>query len=261
MSTQVAGPQTMTLRRLLPEPSGPTTPEEAYTGLRLGELAHDDRPWVVANMVSSLDGKATLAGHTRELSSDTDRRIFHLLRTQADAIMVGTHTIRDERYGRLIKDDELRALRVAEGLAPDPVCITISRHLDLPLDAPLFQDPGSHVVVATLSDAQPPEVPARLEVVRVPPEEIGPAAVLRRLWGSHGLRSVLCEGGPTLLGALVADGGLDELFLCVAPLLVGGSAELGVLRGPAPAEPIRTTLVAAFEDESALFLRQRAARG
>src|SRR5215208_1192655 len=212
----------MTLRRLLPEPAGETTPEEAYTGLRLAELAPDGRPWTVANMVSSIDGKATLHGRTRALSSETDRRIFHLLRTQADAVLVGTHTIRDERYGPMIKNDELRSLRVADGLAPDPVCVTISRALELPVDAPLFQDPGSHVIVATAADAEPPDVPARLEVLRLPPAELGPAAVLPRLRTEHGIRSVLCEGGPTLLGLLVADGALDELFLCLSPLLVGG---------------------------------------
>jgi 5-amino-6-(5-phosphoribosylamino)uracil reductase len=247
----------LTLRRLLPEPTGPTAPEEAYTGLRLADLAPAERPWTVANMVSSLDGKATLHGRTRELSSEMDRRIFHLLRTQCDAVLVGSHTIRDEGYGRLIKNDELRALRVADGLAPDPVCVTISRGLDLAVEAPLFQDERSHVIVATASDAEPPAVPARLEILRLPATEIGPAAVLRRVRDEHGIRSVLCEGGPTMLGLLVAEGALDELFLCIAPLLIGGPSELGLLRGAVPAAPSRTTLVAAFEHESALFLRQR----
>jgi riboflavin-specific deaminase-like protein len=251
----------MTLTRLLPEPCGPTTPEEAYTGLRLADLAPADRPWTVANMVTSLDGKATLHGRTRELSSDMDRRIFHLLRTQCDAVLVGTRTIRDEGYGPLIKNDELRALRVADGLAPDPVCVTLSRGLDLPVETPLFQDERSHVIVGTAADAEPPATPARVEVLRFSEAELRPAALLRRLHAEHGIRSVLCEGGPTVLGLLVAEHALDELFLCLAPFLVGGPGELGMLRGTAPEAPLRTTPMGLYQADGALFQRQRVERG
>ena len=59
-------------------------------------------------MVSSLDGKATLDWRTKGLSTEIDRRLFHHLRTQADAVMVGAGTVREERYGRMTKNDELR---------------------------------------------------------------------------------------------------------------------------------------------------------
>ena len=66
-------------------------------------------------MVSSLDGKATLDWRTKGLSTEVDRRLFHHLRTQADAVMVGAGTAREERYGRMTKNDELREKRVARG--------------------------------------------------------------------------------------------------------------------------------------------------
>ena len=66
-------------------------------------------------MVSSLDGKATLDWRTKGLSTELDRRLFHHLRTQADAVMVGAGTVRIERYGRMTKNDELRDKRVARG--------------------------------------------------------------------------------------------------------------------------------------------------
>ena len=65
------------------------SPEELASGLRLHELAPPDRPYLGLNMVSSLDGKATLDWRTKGLSTEVDRRLFHHLRTQADAVMVG----------------------------------------------------------------------------------------------------------------------------------------------------------------------------
>src|SRR5919107_224881 len=90
------------LRRLHPDP-GETTTEEATTGLSLGELAPPERPYLVLNMVETLDGRIAIDGRSGPIGSDADRELFHGLRTQADAIMVGAGTIRTERYGRIAK--------------------------------------------------------------------------------------------------------------------------------------------------------------
>ena len=95
-----------------------TSPTELASGLRLGEKAPADRPYLVLNMVSSLDGKATIDWRTKGLSTDLDRELFHRLRTQADAIMVGAGTVRVERYGRMAKSDELREARGARASSP-----------------------------------------------------------------------------------------------------------------------------------------------
>src|SRR5205823_8209545 len=106
--------RTVKLRRLLPEP-GEVTAEEATTGLRLGELAPPDRPYLVLNMVSTLDGRITIDGRSGPIGGEPDREIFLGLRPQADAVMVGAGTIRTERYGRIIRQPELRERRIAEG--------------------------------------------------------------------------------------------------------------------------------------------------
>src|SRR5215211_798984 len=114
-----------------------TGPDRLASGLRLGERAPDGRPYLVLNMVTSLDGKATIDWRTKGLSSELDRQLFHQLRTQADAVMVGAGTARTERYGRIVKSDELAERREAEGLARDPVAVVVSARLDLPADLPL----------------------------------------------------------------------------------------------------------------------------
>src|SRR3982751_1230299 len=92
----------VSLRRLHPDPRE-VTAEEVTTGLRLGDHAPPDRPYLVVNMVETLDGRIAIDGRSGSIGNPADREIFHGLRTQADAIMAGAGTGRTERYGRMIK--------------------------------------------------------------------------------------------------------------------------------------------------------------
>src|SRR5689334_3626352 len=112
--------RTVKVRRLLPEP-GKVTVDEATTGMRLGDLAPPERPYLVLNMVATLDGRITIDGRSGPIGDDADKELFFALRCQADAVMVGGGTIRTERYGRILRKAERREKRVAEGLAPDPL--------------------------------------------------------------------------------------------------------------------------------------------
>jgi 5-amino-6-(5-phosphoribosylamino)uracil reductase len=241
------------LRRLHPDPATTTT-ERATTGLRLGDLAPPDRPYLVLNMVATLDGRIAIDGRSGPIGNRADKEIFHGLRTQADAVMVGAGTARTERYGRMIKNDELRARRVRDGLAADPIACVVSARLNLPVDLPLLQDPDSHVVVLTASADEPPEAPARCECVRGDPADL--ASLFARLRADYGVRSVLCEGGPSLNSQLLREGLVDELFLALAPKVAGGEA-LTVVTGPNLRPVIEWELVSIHESEANLFMRYR----
>ena len=169
-------------------------------------------------MVSSLDGKATLDWRTKGLSSDLDRRVFHLLRSQADAVMVGAGTVRAERYGRITKSDELRQIRVNEGLVPDALAVVVSGRLDLPADLPLLNEPDQKVVIATASEDTIPGVKGDVEYARVGDDLPRLMAYLQE---RHAVRSVLCEGGPTLNSFLFAANLVDELFLTLTAKVLG----------------------------------------
>jgi riboflavin-specific deaminase-like protein len=246
------------LRRLHPEP-GETTTEEASSGLRFGELAPPDRPYLALNMVETLDGRIAIAGLSGAIGNVADRELFHGLRTQADAVMAGAGTVRTERYGRMIKNDELRARREREGLSPDALAIVVSGRLNLPHDLPLLQDPESQVVVLTSSDGQGPEVPARVEILRgdpAPDAGVVLAPLLRRLREEHGVRSIVCEGGPALNHGLLREGLVDELFLALSPKLAAGEP-LTVVTGLG-LEPTRELeLLSVHESEGHLFMRYR----
>jgi riboflavin-specific deaminase-like protein len=246
----------MHLRRLHPEP-GDLTPEEATSGLRLGDLAPPDRPYLVLNMVSTLDGRIAIGGRSGPIGDEADRELFHGLRTQADAVMVGAGTVRAERYGRIVRRPELRERRVAEGLAPDPLAVIVSARLWLPLDLPLLQDPDSTVVVLTASDAELPPTPAGVHYLRGPKGmELELRPLVERLRSEYGVRSILCEGGPSLNESLVQERLVDELFLSLAPKLAGGSP-LTILTGDPLPEPITAELVWLLEHDGHLFGRYR----
>lgn len=237
-------------------PPGPAaSPENIYTRLELGARAPADRPYVVANFVSSADGKATAQGRTALLGGDGDRAMFHLLRTQADAILAGTGTLRVERYGPLMRNERLSQIRVSEGRAPQPLAVVISRSGRIPFDIPLFADDRSRIAVYAPAALEVPDCQAHVDLHELPPAGEGElAGVLRSLRRHYDVRSLMCEGGPALFNAMLAEDCVDELFLTLAPTLVGGQ-ELGITTGPELPGLRPLALVWALERDGHLFLR------
>jgi riboflavin biosynthesis pyrimidine reductase len=243
----------MLLQRAVP-PGPPVEPEQAYGGLELGDRAPEDRPYVVCNFVSTADGKATAQGRSGALGGPADRVAFHLLRTQVDAILAGTGTLRVENYGRLIREEKMESRRVAQGREPRPLGIVITASGDVPWEIPLLADSRSHVVVYAPPGMVCPETAARIDLHHVEDPHRQLAGILKSLRRDHGVRSLLCEGGPTMFNAMIGAGLIDELFLTIAPALVGGG-ELPMTTGPAAASMLELRLVHALELEGTLLLR------
>lgn len=243
-----------TLRRIHPEP-GELTADEAVASLRLEERAHEDRPWVVANMVVSADGQAAVGGRSGPIGGEADHALFHALRRRVDAVLAGTGTLRAERYGRLIRDPAQREARVGRGLEPEPLGCVITRSGAVPVDLPMLAEPESRVVVFSASQLDMTGWAAQVELARSDDPNRLLARALRSLRRDYGVRSLLCEGGPTLLHALVAEGLVDELFLTLSPLLVGGEPGLTALHGPALPSPVGLSLRWALEGGDELLLR------
>lgn len=246
--------QKMQFRRLLPEPD---TVEVGtlLSSLALDAAAPEDRPYVLANFVASVDGRATFDGRSGRLGDDGDRAMFHTLREQVDAVLAGTNTLRAERYGRIMMNPEGRARRVAKGLAPEPLACVVTRSGDVPTEIPLLQEPEARVIVFSSAEIDVSSAVAQVEVVRIDPAELTLRTVLRRLRAEHGVQSLLCEGGPTLFGVLTREGVVDELFLTIAPKLTGGGLGPAISSGPELQEPAPLRLDWALERHGSLFLR------
>ncbi len=124
----------LTLKRLLPAPARRPPPMRSWRTSDWTDWqspAHRNRPYVVLNMVSTADGRATLDGRSGPISDPADRALFHALRTAVDAVMAGAATVRVERYGRIIPDASRRARRVERGLSAEPLACIVSGRLSL----------------------------------------------------------------------------------------------------------------------------------
>jgi riboflavin-specific deaminase-like protein len=248
--------ETHDVRRLLPDP-GETTIAAQLAELDLEPLALEDRPYLILNFAATVDGRATIEGHSGKIGSATDTEVLQRLRTRVDAVMIGAGTMRAERYGRMVSDPDFRAYREHEGLKPDPLGVIVSNRFGLPWDAGLFTDGGGEVVVFTAAaDAEAPETATPVTVVRHSEGEgVDLAEAMRWLRSERGIRSVLCEGGPTLHGELQARNLADELFLTIAPKLAGRD-ERSILAAPLEGV-IDLELAWLLETESELFARYR----
>jgi riboflavin-specific deaminase-like protein len=244
----------VTLRQVYPELATASV-EEVVRGLDYEAAGPPARPYVFANMIGTADGKAAIGGRAGPLGNEADRVLFMQLRTVPDAILVGSGTLRAERYGRLVRDPALRERRSQRGLEPEPLGVVVTRSGRLPFDIPLFSEPGSRVLVYTSVETPFPETAAEVGIIRMREGELTMTSVLESLRGDYGVRSVLCEGGPTVLAALLAEDVLDELFLSIAPKLAGGREVPTVVDGTGLPEPAELGLVWVLESEGYLFLR------
>lgn len=241
LGTTRAGTVASPVRQLLPTPVEDVDPGRVYADpLRQGP---DGRPWVVANMVASVDGRAAVEGRTAALSGAADRAVFNLLRTLADVVLVGAGTVRAERYGP-----------VRNGAQP-PIAV-VSRSLDLDWSGSLFADAAQRTQILTCAGADPDRRARAAEVAEVivaGEAQVDLGLALAEL-GARGRRVVLCEGGPHLLGELVVAGLVDELCFTLSPLLAGG-VEPSLLAALPIHPPQRLGLASVIEDDGALLLR------
>src|SRR3954453_8223249 len=243
------------MRRLLPDP-GPTTVEQQLDSYLPWEEPREERPLVAVNFAATVDGRASIGGVSGPIGSETDTAMLAGLRTRFDAVMIGAGTMRAERYGRIVANQDKREHREGIGLPPDPLMVIVSGRLDLPWDAPLFTDGGGRVLIFTASEAEPPETATPVGIVRHD-RFVNVVEALRPLRHERGIRALLCEGGPGLHNQLEGAGFVDDLFLTIAPKLSGGGAPR-IIEGDLPGVA-ELRLAWLLEREGELFVRYRRA--
>ncbi|MFJ4006294.1 pyrimidine reductase family protein [Streptomyces sp. NPDC090023] len=225
--------------------------------------ASDDggpRTWLRANMVSTLDGAAQHDGRSQPLSCPADMRIFGTLRALADVVLVGAETVRQEGYRPARARAEFARAREAAGQGPAPAVAVVSGSLDLDFSLPLYTSPLVPTVVLTGTDAPADRVAAAERagarvIVAGEGRRVDPVRAVRALTGL-GYTRQLTEGGPRLLGQLVAADVLDELCLTLSPMLTAGDAQR-IAGGPGVSVPRRFALASLLEEDGFLFGRYR----
>ena len=237
------------------------------------------RPFVYANFVMSLDGRVSFntPGHSGGgpcSRHDThDRWLMGLLRARADGILIGGTSI--DAAGKhnwtpeavAPEDDQLwTALRSAEGRAAVPLLVVLTRSGTVPANAFALSSPRQPVLVATTvagAERARATLGERPWVsYHVTGERLDNPAVFRALRAEHNVRHLLVEGGPLILGALVAEQLLDDAFLTVSPILVGATGALprpSLVEGVAfgPQQPPRLRLLSLHRYGDYLYTHYR----
>ncbi|UDY36807.1 dihydrofolate reductase family protein [Dermatobacter hominis] len=195
--------------------------------------APEDRPWVMANMVESVDGAFAVEGRSGGLGTPGDKAVFHSLRALADVVLVGAGTARAENYRRPTAVAAAAAVRAERGQEPAARLVLVSRSGHIPPDQRFLEGPGTDPLVVHSQELDPAQLPNGVEPLEcgAPDGGVDLVGLLGRLRGM-GTRWVLCEGGPGLLGQLHRADLVDELFVTISPSMVGGE-DVGMLgHGP-----------------------------
>lgn len=217
------------VRMLFPNPEDDVDVAATYAG-----ADRPRSPWVLVNMISTVDGATSVGGKSGGLGGPADKRVFAAIRSLADVILVGAGTVRAENYG------------------PDPRLAIVTASLDLDPDARVFTGAAPPTVL-TSADADPARRDALAAVANVVTVNEGRHVDLRAAL-SHLAGVVVCEGGPSVNGQLVADDLVDELCLSISPLLAAGDSPR-VAHGPGADQPRHMQLAHALEADGMLFVR------
>jgi riboflavin-specific deaminase-like protein len=249
------------VRQLFPLPGGEVDALSLYGND--DRNAPPDRPYVIVNMVTSIDGATAVDGVTKALGSPTDRAVFLHLRDVADAILVGASTVRAERYGPARPTAAARAARRARGQSASPPIVAVSRSIDFDWETPFFTDADPRPILLVPAGADPAKLERAgraADILTSGDEAVDLVEALARL-RQRGVNVLLCEGGPTLNTELLSAGLIDELCLTVAPMLIGGPSPRGVFASSPLAKVVSLPLAHLLEDDSFLYFRYRAIAG
>jgi 2,5-diamino-6-(ribosylamino)-4(3H)-pyrimidinone 5'-phosphate reductase len=255
--------------RLLPLPSVRLAAEEVYRDLPFPK-GPSTRPYVLINMVCSLDGKSAVDNRAGSIGSSIDRTLMRTLRAQADAVMIGAGTLRAEKL-RLDVPEDLGRARVARGLEPQPLAVVATNSGDIPLKENLLDYSPDNLIILVSSESPKDSISglSRLATVEVVPSRaerepaaeegsvLDPGFALKTLRARYGVGLLLVEGGPVLNHALISSNLADELFLTLSPRLLGGESSPTILEGPNLPPPVGhvRNLTSIYLADDEVFLR------
>jgi riboflavin biosynthesis pyrimidine reductase len=200
-----------------------------------------DRPTVIANFVTTLDGVVSYdtpeAHGGGEISGffEPDRFVMGLLRSVADVVLIGAGTLRAGNREKWTPDHvhgpsaaAFAEIRASLGLAGQPTTAVVTASGELDLTHAGLSDPTIPVLLLTSERGaerlRREGVGAHVDIVPLGSDEVDPRVALEAL-RSRGASVVLCEGGPHLFGQMLEAGFIDELFITVAPQVAGRAKE------------------------------------
>lgn len=231
----------------------------------VNQLQH--RAYVQLKLAATLDGRTAAAdGTSRWITGPAARKQVHLWRQHADAVLIGSGTA-------LADNPKLDLRELGADAGPVPLRVVLDRRLRLQPASHLAQTEHQPTLVyvgdpAVLQTPQAKQLMAQGVVLAVVPDTVSVADGDTQAWlqrvlqdlAQRNVHHVLCEGGATLAGALLANHLVDRIDLLLAPLLLGAGRplleDMGIRTLP-DAQRWRWTATAALGDDVWLTARHR----
>jgi 2,5-diamino-6-(ribosylamino)-4(3H)-pyrimidinone 5'-phosphate reductase len=185
------------------------------------------RPYVLINVAMTADGKIdTFERRGAAISSPRDKERVDRLRAEADAVLVGGHTLHGEDPKLTVKSEALRLERLRRGLPANPMKVGIASIADLKPDSQFLTAGPARVVLFTTGQTSNDQ----LETLRACSADVfvheGPAVDLEsalETLNGLGVKRLMVEGGGTINFEFLHRGLVDEITAYVAPLVFGGA--------------------------------------
>lgn len=178
------------------------------------------------NVAMSVDGKISTVQRERlRFSSPTDWELMDEIRAQVDAILIGARTIRAEDPPVRIRSRKNREARKSRGKSLHPLSIILSRSLDLPLTGRYFKNQHVSRLIVTTKDVPQDavkRVAAHAEICQIGYGSVDIAGLCEYL-KIRGIERLLVEGGGEVNMAFLREGFMDEIYVTISPVIIGGS--------------------------------------
>jgi len=190
------------------------------------------RPLVILHFAVTADGKVSTSNHTpARFTSDRDKQWLLEVRALADAILVGRGTLETDRMSMDLPDQRLRERRIKEGKSEYPLRVILSGSGNISISLDVFQKGNAPIVIYSTEKMAPAQRRLLSEHATVHlsgSDELDVFWLLWHLYEHYQVRSLVCEGGPTLVKALAQADLIDEIYLTIAAKIFGGLAAPGL---------------------------------
>lgn len=184
---------------------------------------------MLVNFAITVDGKISTRKQTPStFTSGRDKRRLAEIRSLGDAVMAGRGTVAVDAMSMGLSAPDLRDARVAAGKPPAPLRVVVSASGKFDPKWKIFASNETPVLLCTatkIPDRVARKFPTGVQILPFSEEEGGGIpldSMLEILYQRHGVKILVCEGGPTLLKSLLSDDLVDELYLTIAPVIFGG---------------------------------------
>lgn len=210
---------------------------------------------VMMNVVTTADGRAALGGTSAGIGSETDHLLMRKLRSLSDAVLHGAGTLLHEGVDPGVPA-RYEALRLQAGMRAQPLTVLLGGREGVRLRGALSRLGPEGLVVFLPEHADPAPLLGKATIHTCPGARPDPKDVVGTLRSEHGCNRLLLEGGPTVYGAFLRAGLVDEIFWTLAPKLAGGGDAPGMFEATSQLRPpMSLRLLSIYKHESELYLR------